>query len=98
MYYYKMGIYDSGKIFGIKMYNFIYDDGFANILFEKTYNEIMSDEEKKEAYLFYTKLNNKTEIDFQYYTECSTTYDDYQGVFLMWYPMSLNLFLEKFGI
>ena len=41
-----MGIYDSGKIFGIRIYNFI-DDDFANILFEKTYNEIMSDEEKK---------------------------------------------------
>ena len=84
-----MGIYDSGKIFGIKMYNFNED-----ILFEKTYNEIMSDEEKKKAYLFYTKLNNKTEIF--YYTECSSTYGG--GVFLMWYPMSLNLFLEKFGI
>ena len=92
MYYYKMGIYYSGKIFGIKMYNFYYDD-FENILFEKTYNEIMSDEEKKKAYLFYTKLNNKTEIF--YYTECSSTYGG--GVFLMWYPMSLNLFLEKFG-
>ena len=90
-----MGIYDSGKIFGIKMYNFN-DDDFANILFEKTYNEIMSDEEKKKTYLFYTKLNNKTEIHFQYYTECSSTYGG--GVFLMWYPMSLNLFLEKFGI
>ena len=41
-----MGIYDNGNIFGIKMYNFN-DDDFANILFEKTYNEIMSDEEKK---------------------------------------------------
>ena len=59
-----MGIYDSGKIFGIRIYNFI-DDDFANILFEKTYNEIMSDEDKKEAYLFYTKLNNKNEIHFK---------------------------------
>ena len=90
-----MGIYDSGNIFGIKMYNFNEDD-FANTLFEKTYNEIMSDEEKKKAYLFYTKLNNKIKIHFQYYTECSSTYGE--GVFLMWYPMSLNLFLEKFGI
>ena len=66
------------------------------ILFEKTYNEIMSDEEKKKAYLFYTELNNKDEIDFQYYTECSSTYGE--GSFLMWYPISLNLFLEKFGV
>ena len=86
-----MGIYDNGTIFGIKMYN---DDEI--ILFEKTYNEIMSDEEKKKAYLFYTELDNKDEIDFQYYTECSSTYGE--GSFLMWYPISLNLFLEKFGV
>jgi hypothetical protein len=54
------------------MYNFN-DHDFTNILFEKTYNEIMSDEEKKKAYLFYTELNNKNEIQFQYYTECSST-------------------------
>jgi hypothetical protein len=90
-----MGIYANGIIFGIKMYNFN-DDDFANILFEKTYNEIMSDEEKKKAYLFYTELNHKDEIHFQYYTECSSSYD--KGFFLMWYPMSLNLFLEKFGV
>ena len=56
MYYYNMGIYDSGSVFGIKIYNFN-DDDFANILFEKIYTEIMSDEEKKETYLFYSELN-----------------------------------------
>jgi len=90
-----MGIYDNGSIFGLRIYNFN-DDDFANILFEKTYNEIMSDEEKKKAYLFYTELNNKNEIFFQYYTECSNTYDE--GTYFNWYPMLLNLFLEKFGI
>jgi hypothetical protein len=90
-----MGIYDNGSIFGIRIYNFN-EDEFANILFEKTYNEIMSDEEKKKSYLFYTELNNKNEIFFQYYTECSNTYGE--GTYFNWYPMSLNLFLEKFGI
>ena len=90
-----MGIYDNGSIFGIRIYNFN-EDEFANILFEKTYNELMSDEEKKKAYLFYTELNNKNEIRFQYYTECSNTYG--QGTYFNWYPLSLNLFLEKFGI
>jgi hypothetical protein len=90
-----MGIYNNGGIFGIKMYN-CNDDDFANILFEKTYNEIMSDEEKKKAYLFYTELNNNNEIHFQYYTECSSTYD--KGFFLMWYPMSLDIFLKTFSI
>ena len=92
-----MGIYNSDSIFGLKIYNFNDDDDdIANILFEKTYNEIMSDEEKKKAYLFYTELNNKNEIHFQYYTECSSTYSE--GFVLMWNPMSLNLFLEKFSV
>jgi len=91
-----MGIYDSGRIFGIKIYNFN-DDIFANVLFEKTYNEIMSDEEKKKAYIFYIELSNKNEIRFEYYSECSSTYGE-EDTFLMWYPMSLNLFLEKFCI
>ena len=89
-----MGIYDNGSIFGIRIYNFN-DDDFANILFEKTYNEILSDEEKKEIYLFYTELNNKNEIRFQYYTECSSTYG--KGSYFNWHPLPLNLFLEKFG-
>ena len=68
-----MGIYNNGSIFGIKMYNFN-DEDVANILFEKTYNEIMSDAEKKKAYLLYIGLNNNNEICFKYYTECSSTY------------------------
>ena len=90
-----MGIYDNGTIFGIQMYNFN-DDDLSNILFEKTYNEIMSDEKKKEAYSFYNKLNNKNEIHFKYYTECSSSYS--KENFFMWYPMSLDIFLEKFGV
>ena len=90
-----MGVYDNGNIFGIRIYNFN-DDDFANILFEKTYNKIMTDEEKRKAYSFYNELDNKNEIHFSYYTECSSTYGD--GLFLMWYPMSLNLFLEKIGV
>ena len=90
-----MGIYDNGSIFGIKIYNFN-DDGFDNILFEKTYNKIMSSEEKKKAYLFYSELNNKNKIRFKYYTECSSTYS--KEIFLTWYPLSLTLFLEKFDV
>jgi hypothetical protein len=90
-----MGIYENGTIFGIKIYNFDNDE-LSNILFEKKYDIIMSDTQKKEAYLFYNELDNKTEIRFQVYTECSSTYDT--GSFLSWYPLSLNLFLEKFDI
>jgi hypothetical protein len=92
MYYYKMGIYDNGSMFGIRIYNFN-DDDFANILFEEKYHEIMTHQQMREAYLFYTELNNKDEIHFQYYTECSSTYGE--GIYLHWHPMTLNLFLEK---
>jgi hypothetical protein len=90
-----MGIYNNGTIFGIRIYNFN-DDECSNILFEEKYVEIMSYEQMKEAYLFYTELNNKDGIHFQYYTECFTTYGE--GTFLMWYQLSLDTFLEKFGI
>jgi hypothetical protein len=90
-----MGIYTNGTIFGIKIYNFN-DDDFANILFEEKYDKIMTLEQLREIYLFYTKLNNKNEIRFQYYTECSSTYGE--GTFFSWFPMSLDIFLEKTGI
>ena len=90
-----MGIYNNGSIFGIKMYNFN-DDDYSNILFEEKYDEEMSYHQMREAYLFYTELNNKNGIRFQYYTECSSTYG--KETFLMWYPMSLDIFLEKFGV
>lgn len=56
----------------------------------------MCNEQMRKAYLFYTELNNKNEIRFQYYTECSTTYSE--GTYFNWCPMSLNLFLENFDI
>jgi hypothetical protein len=90
-----MGIYNNGTIFGIRIYNFN-DDECSNILFEEKYIEVMSHEQMKEAYLFYTELNNKDGIHFQYYTECFSTYGE--GTFLMWHPLSLNMFLEKFSI
>jgi hypothetical protein len=93
-----MGFYDSGNIFGIRIYNFN-DDEFSNTLYEQKYDVTMSYTQKIEAYLFYTNLNNKKDIFFKIYTECSTTYDiNNKEKFMSWYPISLNLFLEKFGI
>ena len=90
-----MGIYCDDSIFGIRIYNFN-DDDLSNTLFEQTYNEIMTDEQKKEAYLFYTKLNNKNKIFFKFYTKCSSTHDIHNSKeFMDWYPVSLNLFLKE---
>ena len=90
-----MGIYSNGSIFGIQIYNFN-DNDVSNILFEEKYDEIMSHEQMREAYLFYAILHDKNNISFKIYTECSSTYG--KGTYFSWFPMSLDLFLEKFGV
>ncbi len=93
-----MGIYSNGIIYGIRIYTFN-DDDLSYILFEKKYDVILSDDQKKEAYLFYTELETKN-VFFQIYTECSTTYglQHNQNRFMMWEPITLDMFLEKFRI
>jgi hypothetical protein len=91
-----MGIYNNGNIFGIRIYNF--NDEISNTLFEEKYYEIMTHEQMREAYLFYTILNDKKDVFFKIYTECITTYGINKEKCMMWYPLSLNHFLEKFGV
>jgi hypothetical protein len=94
-----MGIYTSGKIFGIKIYNVNLDDDVIHILFEEKYDDIMSGEQIREAFLFYIELNDKNNIFFKIYTECITTFDKHnKSIFMDWCPMSLNTFLENFSI
>jgi hypothetical protein len=89
-----MGIYFNDTIFGIRIYN--NNNDYPNIIFEKKYNQVMNVEQMKEVYVFYNKLNNKNELKFQYYTECTTTYGD--DSYFDWFPITLNVFLEKFNI
>lgn len=91
-----MGIYTNGSIFGIQIYNFN-DDDVSSILFEEKYGEVMSYHQMREAYLFYTNLNDKNKIYFKIYTECSSTLNYNSDNFMMWYSLSLDTFLEKFG-
>lgn len=90
-----MGIYTDLGIFGIKIY-LISEDNISNILFESKYDTLMSDEQIREAYLFYKELHNNPDIHFQLYTECSSTYGE--GVYMDWHPISRKVFLEKFAI
>jgi len=92
-----MGIYRSGGIFGIQIYNFNNDD-ISNILFEEKYDEIMSYIQMRETYLFYTNLNDKNNIFFKIYTDCTSTLSYNRDNFMMWQPLSLDTFLEKFGV
>ena len=52
----------------------------------------------REAYLFYNNLNDKNKICFKIYTECSSTLNYNKDNFMMWQSLSLDTFLEKFGI
>jgi hypothetical protein len=92
-----MGIYSNGSIFGIQIYNFK-DDDIINVLFEKKYDEVMTYDQMKEAYLFYTNLNDKNNIFFKIYIECSSTLSNNENNFMMWNQLSLDTFLTKFGI
>lgn len=93
-----MGIYASGNIFGIKIYSSDQDDNIV-VLFTQIYDTVMDHEQMKEAYVFYTnELKNKNNIFFKIYTECSSTLDHMNKCnIMMWYPMSLDTFLEKFN-
>ena len=94
---YNMGIYTSGKIFGIKIYTFDDDDN-SYTLFERKYNVLMNIEQMKEAYLFYTELHDKNNVRFKIYTEISSTYDKNNENYMDWHPISLSVFLEKFSV
>ena len=92
-----MGIYASDDIYGIRIYTF--KDDLGDTLFEIKHDITMNDEQMKEVYLFYSELNNKNDIFFSVYTECSSTLDTVNRKnFMMWHPMPLDRFLEKFGI
>jgi hypothetical protein len=92
-----MGIYYNGSIFGIQIYDFN-DNDVRNILFEEKYDEVMSYHQMREAYLFYTELKKNNEIHFKIYTECVSTLTYNRDNFMMWYPMTLDTFLEKFDV
>ena len=93
-----MGIYTNGSIFGISIYNFN-DEEISNTLFEEKYDEIMSHEQLIEAYLFYNELNDKNNLFLKIYTECSDTLNKYNTRnYMMWHPITLKVFLEKFCI
>ena len=92
-----MGIYSNGSIFGLRIYNFN-DNDISNTLFEEKYDEIMSHEQMRQAYLFYSILNDKNGIFFKIYTECTSTLSYNRDNFMMWQRLRLDTFLEKFGV
>ena len=93
-----MGIYASDIIFGIRIYNFN-DEDLANTLLEEKYNEKMTHEQMREAYVFYSILKDKTNLFFKVYVDCSSALDLYnKKKYMNWCSISLNTFLEKFNV
>ena len=92
-----MGIYTSGKIFGIKIYTFN-DDDISYTLFERKYDVLMTVEQTKEAYLFYTELHDKNNLCFRIYTEFSSTHNIKNENYMDWHRISENIFYEKFSL
>jgi hypothetical protein len=91
-----MGIYPSENIYGIQIYNFI--DEIINTLYEKKYDVIMNKDQMNEAFLYYLEIEDKSNIRFKIYTECSSTFElNKNKNFMMWFPLSLNQFIEIFG-
>lgn len=88
-----MGIYPSGIIYGIRIYKVVNDKAIN--IFEKKYDNEMSYEERRQIRFFYKALTEteKHDLRFQIYTECSASCED---DFMLWYPISLEVFRESF--
>jgi len=84
-------ITDYNNIYGIKMYNYL------NVLFEKKYDIIMTNELIKDVKLFYENLDedNKNNIKFQIYIKCkSICYLD--DNIMVWWNISIEDFIKKY--
>lgn len=95
-----MGIYSTGKIYGVRMghdYNEL--DFIVNHKYEKTYDAVMTDEQRREALEFYRSLDHNKLVRIYLYTEVFTTYDPKdKSVSLMWMPSHEEEFLHYFNV
>jgi len=71
------------------------DNDNITTLLEIKQDTLMNDEQIKEVYLFYEKSQNKQDISFQIFTECSSTLYE-KGVFMMWYKIDTSDFIRLF--
>lgn len=91
-----MGIYSNGRIFGIQIYT--RQDDVIDTLFEEKYDEPMSYQQMREAYLFYDNLQDKHTILFNTYNEYTCTHTLDIGNFMMWTPLRVDTFLQIFRV
>ena len=96
MHTYSMGIYTSGKVFGIRIYSVLTDDTIS-IIFEQKQDVELTDDQKREAYALYSKLNVKENIRAMIYTETSSTYERDSKPYMQWHPLSMAMFVSQFS-
>ena len=99
-----MGIYANyDKMFGIRMYRLNEDDS-EKVLFEidNGYNycllgDYLTYDQRCESYRFYKyKIENKENIHFSVWIECTSTLDSSPQTFRCWQPIDLETFLKRF--
>jgi len=93
-----MGIYTSNKIYGIQLYIINENENTSTELYKCMYEDVMTKNQMYQAYLFYKNLNEKKNILFKIYTECCDSFDyPYdRNNYMMWFPISLDSFLNNF--
>ena len=89
-----MGIYSNGTVYGIRICHVVDDE--INTLYETTFDVIMNDSQKQKAYIFYMNLNNKNDLLFRIYTECSSTYG--ANIYKSWESINVSDFEKKFNV
>lgn len=90
--------YPNGEIYGITMFYWIDDySALTEAIFEKMYDRLMTDEEKKQAYLFYIELEDTDDVYVSYLTKCTTKYNKTEP-FKVWYPMKIDEFKMMFDV
>ena len=89
-----MGIYGSGKIFGIRLYTMDYDTDYCHRLLERTYLEPMTLDQKREVYVYYQSLSleDKANVMFSIYHSLERG----SAPCMHWTPCSLELFQKEF--
>jgi len=96
--YVKMGIYSNRCIFGIRISTHSADD-FSKTLFEQKYEEPMTHTQMQEAFLFYTGWNDTPNLSFHVWVEYRSRLDPRNKChYMIWHPITLQLFLEKFDL
>jgi hypothetical protein len=92
-----MGIYTSGKVFGIRICRVLTDD-IISMIFEQKQDVELTDDQKREAYAFYSKLNVKENVRAMIYTETSSTHERNSKPYMQWHPIPMATFVSQFSV